>query len=355
MSRHVAFVLAGLGAGGAERVVAVLTGTLIAQGWQATVIAFDAPNAAVYHTFAPGVRLIRLNVPAGGIWQQLRRTLALRRAIAGGGFDVVVSFLTKINVLTLLASQGLKVPVVVSERNNPWRQPASRVWRMMLSLLYPQANAIVMQTERSKACLPASQRARAHVIANPVACPSARPSPSDEKRITAVGRLEAQKGFDLLIAAFARIVADNADWRLVIWGDGPLRDVLTGQAARLGLGDRVCLAGNSPVPGGWIDPAGIFVLPSRYEGFPNVLAEAMAGGMAVIAFDCDFGPRELIASDIEGILAPAEDVSALADGMALLMHDSEYRAILASHAARASRRFQAEKVGQKWLHLLGGL
>ena len=320
------------------------------------MIAFDAPDDAVYHDFAPGVRLIRLNVPAGtgggGIRQAGRRLLALRRAISAGHFGIVVSFLTKINVLTLLATRGLAIPVVVSERNNPRRQHASRAWRAMLALLYPRATAIVMQTERSKSCLPPSQRERAYVIPNPIMLTSALPPPSEEMRVTAVGRLEAQKGFDLLIDAFARIVDNRPDWRLVIWGNGPLRDELAAQAAQRGIGERVSFAGNSQMPGGWIKPSGIFVLSSRFEGFPNALGEAMAAGMAVIAFDCEFGPREFITSGVDGLLVPAEDVQALANALESLMCDSRRRAMLSSSAASSIRRFEHEIVCQKWLRLL---
>ncbi|HSX54399.1 MAG TPA: glycosyltransferase, partial [Sphingomonas sp.] len=156
---NVAFVLSALGAGGAERVISRIAGAAIARGWKVTVITFDAPGDPIFHRLDPSVEIIRLALPAGGrgitpFITGTRRLLALRRALASKPFDTVVSFLTKINVLTLLATLGKRTPVIVSERNNPDLQPSHPLWRVMLRRLYPQATAIVMLTERGKERLP---------------------------------------------------------------------------------------------------------------------------------------------------------------------------------------------------------
>ncbi len=356
MSRHVAFVLAGLGAGGAERVIAALSDALVRAGWQVSVISFDAPGDLVYHSFAPEVQLVRLNIPLGGrhfaVLQAASRIVALRKTIRSLRPEIMVSFLTKINVISILSCLGLGVPVIVSERNNPRRQRANILWRVLLSQLYPRAGAIVMQTERSKSCLPSAQRKRALVIPNPVMLPATQPVPSDQRRITAVGRLEAQKGFDLLIDAFAPIARQHDGWQLLIWGEGPERGQLTCQIQALGLSGCVHLPGHSATAGGWIDPGGIFILSSRYEGLPNALGEAMAAGMAVIAFDCEFGPRELIQSGVDGVLVPAEDVASLTTKIVELMRDSRARHRLASRATTAMRGFGVQQICAKWVDLL---
>ncbi|HUD91502.1 glycosyltransferase, partial [Sphingobium sp.] len=122
----VAFVLAGLSAGGAERVISKLSDAALARGWDVTIVTFDRPDDPIFHPIDPRVSLIRLSLPTAGkgaaAWMTAaRRCWALRRTLVGK-FDVVISFLTKINVLTLLATRGLNVPVIVSERNNPDRQ-----------------------------------------------------------------------------------------------------------------------------------------------------------------------------------------------------------------------------------------
>jgi glycosyltransferase involved in cell wall biosynthesis len=323
-------VLAGLGAGGAERVVAQISARLAADGAQVTVIAFDRPGEPVFHVFDPRVRLERLGLPAAkrrwsGALTSIARVRRLRQVLRPGEFDVAVSFLTKVNVLTLAASIGLGLPVIVSERNNPPRQPQHALWRQAVALLYRRAAAIVIQTDRARACLPLRERHRATVIRNPVTAPPVNARGQAGRECVAVGRLTEQKGFDLLIAAFALIAARFPDWRLVIWGEGPDRRHLERQVAACGLSDRVTLPGTSPAPGSWAETATMLVLSSRYEGSPNVLAEAMAAGIPVVATDCDFGPAELIGDERYGLLVPPDYPAALATGMAQLMADRELR------------------------------
>ena len=150
-------------------------------------------------------------------------------------FDVVVSFLTKINVLALLAKTGTGTPVIVSERNNPLQQRSNPLWGLLLRWLYPRAAAIVMLTERSKICLPATQRSRAIVIPNPMLAPPVEARLEGPPALVAVGRLNEQKGFDLLLRAFADIAEEIPDWRLIIWGEGPDRVALEQQVRDLGI------------------------------------------------------------------------------------------------------------------------
>ncbi|TPG42888.1 glycosyltransferase family 4 protein [Sphingomonas koreensis] len=350
--RSIAIVVAALGAGGAERVVAWLAGHWLARGAQVTVISFDAEGDAIYHAFPAGVRFVRLGIPArrGRRWlpPPLSRIVALRRAVTRIEPDLVVSFLTKINVLTLAATIGLSIPVVVAERNNPEHQPAHPLWRFALPPLYRRAAAIVCQTHASRRCIPAASRSRIWVIANPVT-PAREPLRHPRPRtIAAVGRLESQKGFDLLIDAFARIAERQRGWRLELWGSGPDADALRERIAAHRLDDRIALRGLSERPGGWIAETGIFVLPSRYEGFPNVLGEAMAAGLPVIAADCDFGPAELVIDGDNGLLVPRENVAALATALDRLIGDSGLRERLAAAAPLVVDRFSSRRIAAEW-------
>jgi glycosyltransferase involved in cell wall biosynthesis len=350
---RVAFVLAGLQAGGAERVIALIAAHAVEQGWDVTVIAFDDPADPIYHPLHPAVTLRRLALPPqGGAALSARRIAALRTALREGGFDVVVSFLTKINVVTLLASVGLHVPVIVSERNNPNRQDAHPLWNRGTALLYPRAAAVVVQTERGRRALPATARRNAVVIPNPIETRPLRERPPASRTLAAVGRLTRQKGFDLLLDAFARIEHDVPAWRLVIWGDGPERAALEGQRRALGLEGRVELPGWSATPRGWTDTASAFVLSSRYEGWPNALGEAMAASLPVVAFDCDFGPADLIADDVTGLLVAPEDISALSDALRRLLRDDALRGRLGPAGHDRVESFAATAVVEIWLALL---
>ncbi|MCW4463451.1 glycosyltransferase family 4 protein [Sphingomonas sp. BT-65] len=354
---NVAFVLSALEAGGAERVLSEIASAAIARGWRVTLITFDAPGDPVFHKIDPRVELVRLALPAGGeglsrFGRSIRRLIALRRALSGGRFDVVISFLTKINVLTLLAMLGRRTPVIVSERNNPDRQPAHPLWRVMLHHLYPRATAIVMLTERGKARLPVAERSRAIVIPNPIPTLAFRPRETGAPQLVAVGRLTEQKGFDLLIRAFARIANRFPDWSLLIFGEGPERPRLEAMVREHRLQDRVRLPGRTERHGEWIAAASMFALSSRYEGFANVVGEAMQAGLAVVASDCDFGPSDMIEPEVSGILVPPEDVGQFADRLAEIMSSEARRRQLGAKAIERARQFGEAIILDRWLRLI---
>jgi glycosyltransferase involved in cell wall biosynthesis len=167
--------------------------------------------------------------------------------------------------------------------------------------------------------------------------------------IVAAGRLDPQKGFDVLLDAFARAHDRVAGHRLVIIGEGPARGELEAQVARLGLADRVVLTGFLSNPQPTLRGAALFVLSSRYEGMGGlVLLEAMVHGLPIIATDCVTGPRDLLEDGRGGLLVPVEDVEALADAMAAHIADpTDLRARARRGPARA-RAFGPER----WIEAL---
>ena len=358
---RIAFVLAALGAGGAERVISLIATHWASQGHDVVVIAFDSPDDPVYHHFTPNIRLVRLNIPAapGQLFakaaQSVRRVHALRKTLKREHPDRIISFLTKINALVLLANLARRTPVIVSERNNPTQQTAHPLWQILLNRLYTRASAIVMQTQASIAVLPAAVHRRAVVIANPIAAaPPKSAAPISPPTVTAVGRLVPQKGFDLLLDAFAMVADDFPEWRLTIWGEGTARADLEAQINALGLQDRVRLPGLTSSPGEWVAKTTIFVLPSRFEGFPNVLGEAMAAGLPVLAYDCSFGPREMVRDRVDGLLVPAGEVQPLAEGLRQLMGNDALRQQLSSMARqRAADCFGSDHIMAQWDDLIG--
>lgn len=354
-SFHILFVIAGLGAGGAERVIALIANAWVAQAWRVSILAFDDAGEPVYHRFDERVTIHRLGLSTrgGGIASMIaqgRRIRAIRRMVRRQRPDAVISMLTKINVLTLLATVGTGQRVIVSERNNPHAQDANQTWNAALARLYPRAAGIVMQTRASLICLPPMNGPLVRVIPNPIQAPSVAAG-KDAPLLSAAGRLTHQKGFDLLIDAFARIADRHRDWTLKIWGEGEMRGALEAQVARLGLEGRVLLPGTSK-PGEWMRDGGIMVLSSRYEGFPNVLGEAMAAGLPVVAFDCAFGPGEMVTHGTDGLLVPAEDVATLSGAVAHLMEDTALRQRLGQAASRSAARFAPETIIGEWEELV---
>ena len=170
-------------------------------------------------------------------------------------------------------------------------------------------------------------------------CTPDRSAPDSQRRIVGLGRLADHKGFDLLLAAFQEVAADHPDWVLEIFGEGDQRPILEQYRDQHRLGDRVRLPGWTDRPAAVLSRGDIFVLPSRYEGFPNALLEAMACGLACISFDCDSGPREIIRPGVDGLLVPAGDVAALASALGQLMSDSDLRQRLGNRAREVVTRF----------------
>lgn len=355
---RIAFVISSLGAGGSERVIAQVSSAFAADGMDVTIIAFDRPEDPVFHRFDSRVRLIRLGLPpvrrrSAAVYAIIRRLVRLRRTLKEGEFDIAISFLTKINALTLGASAGMRLPVIVSERNNPLAQPQHAFWRVALKFLYPRSRAIVLQTEKSRICLPPRERDRAVVIRNPATQPTFEPNGANGKCVVGVGRLTEQKGFDLLIDAFARIAESNPEWQLLVWGEGPDRGSLEQQVRSCGLEGRIALPGTSPQPGSWVQDASLFVLSSRFEGSPNVMLEAMAAGIPIIATRCDFGPSEMLEDGKHGLLVSTEDPEALAEAMSRLMANADLRASLgAAGRRRAETEFDLDTIIEKWRSLV---
>jgi glycosyltransferase involved in cell wall biosynthesis len=309
------------------------------------------------------VSLVRLGSIASGrgaigrLWGKLGHVPALRAALDAARPDVVVSFLDRVNVFTLLAARGRPFPVVVSERTEPAAYPLGWMWERLRARTYPRAAALVAQTAAALRYFRPAPGRIDRVIPNPVAAaphraPRACTGPA-RSLVLGMGRLGREKGFDRLLAAFARVAPRFAEWDLEIWGEGPERPALERQCAQLGLGPRARLPGLTAQPSELMGSADLFVLSSHFEGFPNVLCEAMASGLPVVSYDCPSGPREIVRHDVDGLLvSPEGGVDALSAALARLMGDPEARRRLAARAPEVADRFSLERIMGLWDSLL---
>ncbi len=161
--------------------------------------------------------------------------------------------------------------------------------------------------------------------------------------IVTAGRLEPQKGQDVLLRAFAASRAPREGLDLVILGEGSLRSRHQALAAELGIGERVRFPGFQANPWAWFASARLFVLPSRWEGFPNALLEAMACGAPVVASACDYGPREAIVHGRNGLLTPVGDVETLRTGLDALLGDPGRARQLGAAARLRARHYGLDR------------
>lgn len=356
------FVISSLGAGGAERVMSQMANYWIANGWTITLITFAKTDSDFYNLDKRIIRIpLDLEKQSTGIFDagfnNLFRISKLRTAIKLSRPDVVISFMDTVNVCTLLATAFTHIPVVIAERIDPLHHQIGKIWNILRKCTYPMANALVVQThDVLKWTRTLSVEKKSWVIPNPISeianqhkCLNSQfPHPF----ILAVGRLSHQKGFDLLLQAFQRISLKYADWKLVILGEGEERGSLRNLCETLGITERVYLHGLHPHPETVMRQASLYVLSSRYEGFPNALLEAMAYNTPVISFACQSGPNEIIRNGFDGILIPPENIDALVDAISDLIDDPEKRKQLGEHATEVANRFSIHRIMGMWEDVL---
>lgn len=360
---RIAFVIYSLAAGGAERVASTLINYWVGAGEQVTLVTWDSVEKDFYPIDARVKRMVlgltsESNNRREFITNNLRRIRSLRALFRSCEFDVIVSFIDKGNVLVLLATLGLGVPVIVSERVDPRKYPVGTVAAALRRVLYPLAQAVVVQTAGISQWARRIVRKEAiYVIPNPISeqfLGSHRANgTSAHHTVVAMGRMEPEKGFDRLLTAFSKCAERHPDWILRIVGEGAERARLQALAVKLGLESRIRLDTVTKKPERVLRDSDLFVLSSRYEGFPNVLLEAMACGLPVISFDCASGPGEMIRDGIDGVLVPPDDVEALAKTMDRLMGAPRERQRLAARAVEVRERFSLPRVMAMWSEVLG--
>ncbi len=350
--------------GGAERAAVDVAGTLARAGHEVVLLVTFPGREAPAYPIDDQITLRWLSEEPRAVrslLQQAQRFRTLREALRRERPDLVISFLTNVNVAVLLASLGLRLEIVVSERTHPKRFPLSRALRLARRLTYPRASALVVQTQRSAAWYTRAFGKAPVVIANALQLPLAAHSPclepatiiaAEKKLVLAVGRMDRHKGHAELLDAFASAAAAQPDWRLVILGDGEERASLEAQALRRGIADRVHMPGWAGNVGAWFERADLFVHPSHFEGFPNVLLEAMGHGLPVVSYDCEYGPAELIDHNRSGLLvSPGEGAEGLAQTLTQLMGEQERRSALGEAAAKAAAAYAPDRIMGQWLEL----
>jgi len=364
--RHIAVIIHSLGGGGAERTLVDLASAWRARGDLVTIITLsDAKDDA--YVLHPAINRLTLDVAGSsdGFLQALlanaKRVMRLRRVIKSTRPDVLIGFMTTSSVLALLASIGLQIKVFASEHTHPPFQAISALWRRLRVLTYVRAQAVIALTEGTAQWLSKQMpRARVKVIPNPVNWPVSNVEPKvtppamalNRKRLLAVGRLHAEKGFDLLIQAFEKVAFACPQWDLVILGEGAEREALQALIQARGLRDRVTMPGRVGNMADWYANSKMYVLSSRVEGLSNTLLEAMAMGLPVVAFDCDTGPREIIRNSSDGVLVkPNGDVEALARELIHLMSDQTRQQQLSLSGQHVRERFALSTILARWDHV----
>lgn len=278
--------------------------------------------------------------------------------------DAVVTFLNYCNVVTLMsrAVLGWNRPLVVSERNTlgPSLRPQrfAFIKRRLIRRFYPLADAVIAVSKGCKNDLMESvgvPEEKISVIYNPLDIEGVRAKarePIDRSEefkpgIIAVGRLTAGKDYPTLLKAF-RMVRRSADVHLTIVGDGEERARLEELSRHLGIDEAVSFPGFLKNPYGYMARSRLLALSSAWEGFPNVIPEAMACGTPVVATDCRSGPGEIIRDGEDGLLVPPGDQVKLAKGMLRVLESEDLRKKFIRAGAKRIQAFRIEDVTREY-------
>lgn len=284
-----------------------------------------------------------------------RTLLFLRKTVKKNQYDVLLSFGERWNSFVMLACYGLKLRIYLSDRSSPNLELGffqSRLRRM----LYPRAAGLIGQTKKY-AQLAQSLRLndRIAVVPNPVLAREIVPEENRKNVVLTVGRLIATKHHDRLIRMFASLPEKH--WNLVIAGDDAQKQEnrarLIELSQELGVADRVHLVGSRADIETFYDEAKIFAFTSSSEGFPNVIAEALASGLPVVAYDCVAGPSDLIISGTNGFLVKQYDDETFRDRLMKLMTDESRRRAMSAQARASVARLSPDRIASEVLAFMG--
>lgn len=365
---RIAILINSLGAGGAERVTQTLANTWVRQGHQVLIATLhDAPVA---YQFDPRVQispLVRKLAMPGPLKMIALPYLAAawRRVLQRFQPTHAFSLLPRSNLVNCLSSSfGNKHPIVISERTPTGLEysgnaPEARLMRGLIGRLYPRAREVIAISTGVKASLQTLgiEGRKVIVIPNPqdldhirqrAAIPTDFPQLQPKLRIVNSGRLVDFKDRPTLLRAFA-LVRARLDAQLIVMGDGPLEAKLKSLAAELGVAADVWWAGYQPNPFALMRQCDLYVHSSEYEGFGNVLVEAMACGLPVIATNCPGGAADILEDKLSKYLVPVKDPQALAERIVQLLGDQQTRAAARADCEERCAVFEAERIAAIYL------
>lgn len=360
--------------GGMERVLANKANYLAARGYDITVVTTDQRGLSPFFPLDGRIRCVDLGVNyevnngksflnklVHFPFKQWRHRRRLSRVLHEIRPDVTVSmFCNDATFLPSIKDGSRKVLEIHFSRFKRLQYDRKGLWRLADVWRNRNEADVVARFDRFVVLTHEDSRYWGNqphiaVIPNAQTFTSDAPAPLEAKIVVAVGRLTYQKGFDLLLQAWAEVCRRVSGWQLAIVGDGELRSALSAQAESLGLAGCVTFVPATKDVVAVYRDASVLAMSSRYEGFGMVLLEAQTVGLPVVSFACKCGPSEIVNDGVDGYLVAPGDVDAMADRLVRLMQDGALRRRMGARAFANAARFSTDAVMKQWMALFDSL
>ncbi len=351
--KKVLFVMNRLGKGGAERVATLIANELYKKKYEIKFISYN--NIEDTYKIDKHIKCEKLEIKSRNkIIRKIKRIINLRKKIKEYKPDIIIAFEYFVNMQTILASLGLNIKVIISERNDPNKTGNKIGIKQLRSLLYKFSDILVCQTEEAKLYFHEKIRKKTVIIPNPIMpelpkrCEGKR-----KKEIVTFCRISKQKNLKMMIDAFEMLTKDFPDYKLVIYGEGPEKDRIEEYIQEKGLNNKITLKGFAQDVHKKIVNSSMYVSSSDYEGISNSMIEAMGIGLPTICTDCPCGgARMMIEDGINGMLIPVGDTKKLYQSMKKIIDEPELAEKLSKNSIKINKRLNQNKITKMWLELI---
>ena len=357
-SYKVAFYISSLAKGGAQRVIINLAEHLIRQGIEVIIVTTKVEKEE--YNLPDGVKRIISEIVAkesGNRIQNLfRRVHKLRTIWRQEKPSIIISFVGKNNFMAIFSSVFFDVKTIVSVRGEPNAEYYTPIMKLFAKSIMGLADGLILQTRQAKEFFPKWIQRKSMILPNPLT-PEFTIASVHKKReihtIVSIGRIDQNKNHKLLIDAFERIEKRYPDLKLIVYGDGELRESILQSIAGNDYEEKIQFPGLSSDVLTDLQNADLFILSSNTEGMPNALMEAMSLGLPVISTDCPCGgPAELIQNHVNGLLVPVGDVKAMEDAIIELLNDQNLTNYISDNALKIRTTHSPEVVNCQWMEYI---
>ena len=353
--KKVMFVCQSLGNGGAERVVSVLTDELSGADYRVFILTMTKEKQV--YNINENVEIVapHKNYNAG-ILGKLQRVKIIRDEIIKHKIDVVVAFSHYNAMFSVIASYGLPVRIIGSERNDPAQLKNRKILNSTRNILYKKLDCLVCQTDEAKAYFPNKIQEKTTIILNPISASIIDPYCGEkEKKIVTFCRLEPQKNLRMLIDAFEMLYEEYPDYELNIYGEGSERENLLNYIVSKGLVNVISIKPFCKDVHQKVMKATIFALPSNYEGLSNSMIEAMALGIPTVVTDCPCGgARMVIENNKNGIMVAVDDPKAMYEAFKKIIVSPKFAKELSNNGVKIRDKLNCKKIAKQWKKAIDG-